>query len=302
MSTAPAARSASAAASPAALPLRVALPKGRMHGGVVRLLDEAGIRLRMTARDYRPTISLPDTTVKILKPQSIVEMLHAGARDLGFAGADWVAELDANLVEVLDTGLDAVELVAAAPESILADGRLPARRIIVASEMPRLTEAWIRERGLDATLLRSWGATEVLPPEDADCIVDITATGATLAANGLEIVDVLRRSSTRLYASRAAWEDPARRAAIERVRMLLESVLAARRRVMLELNVDAERLDRIVDIIPCMREPTISTLRGSQGYAVKAAVPRDVLPTLIPELRRAGGTDLVISDIQQIIA
>ena len=86
--------------------LRLAIPKGRMHGGVVGLLRGAGIRLSDTARGYRPYISLPDCEVKVLKPQNIVEMLQAGSRDLGFTGAGWVAELDGRLEELQDTGLD----------------------------------------------------------------------------------------------------------------------------------------------------------------------------------------------------
>src|SRR2546425_9567043 len=109
-------------------PLRLGLPKGRMEQAVLTLLGDAGIRIRPGARGYRPDVSLPDTEAKILKPQNVVEMLALGSRDLGFAGADWVAELEANVVEVLDTGLDPVQVVAAAPKTLLVDGRLPARR------------------------------------------------------------------------------------------------------------------------------------------------------------------------------
>src|SRR5438477_7080076 len=111
--------------------LRLALPKGRMQEGVFRLLGDAGIRVRDAGRGYRTELSLPGFETKLLKPQNIVEMLHLGSRDVGFAGADWVAELGGELVELLDTGLDPVRLVAAAPASLLAGGGLPARRLVV---------------------------------------------------------------------------------------------------------------------------------------------------------------------------
>jgi len=281
--------------------LRLGLPKGRMHDGVIALLADAGIRVAVSPRGYRPVVSLPAVEAKILKPQNVVEMLHAGTRDLGFAGADWAAELGADLVEVLDTGLDPVRLVAAAPRAILDDGRLPARRLVVAAEYERLATGWIAQRGLDAAFVRSYGATEVFPPEDADCIIDVTATGSTLQANDLVIVDEVMLSSTRLYASRAAWDDPARRGRIDDLALLLRSVLDARRRVMLELNVPRERLEEVCAALPCMREPTISPLHADSGYAVKAAVPRADLPRLIPALRARGGTDIVISPISQVV-
>jgi len=282
-------------------PLRMALPKGRMEAGVTALLADAGIRITPAARNYRPSVSLDDAEVKVLKPQNIIEMLALGSRDVGFAGADWVKELGLEVVELLDTGLDPVRIVAAAPEQLLADGRLPSRRLVVASEYERLTRAWIRDQGLDAEFVRSFGATEVFPPEDADVIVDNSATGSTLRANDLQIVDEVMTSSTRLYASPRAIADPARRRRIEEIAMLAESVLQARRRVMIEVNAPADLLDAVVRVLPAMRRATVSPLFGDDGYAVKAAVPRADLPRLIPAIKAAGGTDVIVSPLAQIV-
>lgn len=277
--------------------IRLALPKGRMEAGVRALFEEARIRLEAGSRAYRPRIGLPNCEVKMLKPQNIVEMLHVGTRDAGFAGADWVQELQADLVEVLDTGLDRVRLVVAVPEGESLDK--PNLRVV--SEMESLTRSWIQERCLDAEFVRSYGATEVFPPEDADAIVDITASGATLAANNLVVIDEIMHSTTRLYASQVAWADPMRRDRIASLAVLLQSVIEARTRLMLEVNVPSEQLEGLIAILPCMREPTISALHGAAGFAVKAAVPGDRLPDLIPELKSRGGTDIVVSKISQIV-
>ena len=275
--------------------LRLGLPKGRMESSVLSLLGDAGIHVRPGARGYRPDVSLPETEAKLLKPQNVVEMLAAGSRDAGFAGADWVAELQADVVELLDTELDQVQIVAAAP------GELPDRRVVVASEYERLARAWIAGRGLAADFVRSYGATEVFPPEDADVIVDNTATGATLEANGLRVIDVLMRSSTRLYANARILDDAGRRRRVEDLVLLLRSVLDARRRVMLEVNASAECLDAVVAALPAMRRATVSPLFGNNGYAVKAAVPREALPHVIPAVKAAGGTDVVVSRLAQIV-
>jgi len=282
--------------------LKLAIPKGRMYDGVSRLLAEAGINISQTARSYRPYVNLDGCEVKILKPQNIVEMLHAGSRDLGFAGADWVAELDGDLVELLDTGLDPVRVVAAAPAALLVDGALPRQHFVVASEYERLTRAWITKSGFDARFVRSYGATEVFPPEDADLIVDNTATGSTLEANDLEIVDELMESSTRLYACPRALENPDHRARIEDLVLLVESVLEARRRVMVEVNVAEDMLPALLEVLPCMRQPTVSSLAGGEGFAVKAAVPRADLPSVIPRIKAAGGSDIVVTRLAQIVA
>ena len=281
--------------------LRLALPKGRMEDAVLVLLADAGIRVTPTARGYRPSVSLPDCEAKILKHQNIVEMLELGSRDVGFAGADWVEELGVDVVELLDTGLDPVSVVAAAPAGLFDRLDEIGRPLVVASEYERLTKAWIARRNLDAEFVRSFGATEVFPPEDADVIVDNTATGSTLRANDLEIVDTVMMSSTRLYASPQAMKNEKKRERIEDLRLLLMSVLDARKRVMIEVNAPDGRLDAVVSLLPCMREVTVSPLFGDSGYAVKAAVLRDELHEIIPAIKAAGGTDVVVTSIAQIV-
>jgi ATP phosphoribosyltransferase len=229
--------------------LRLALPKGRMEGGVLKLLSDAGISDTPTARGYRPAISLPDTE----------------------------------------------------PKSLLQRGGLPERHLIVASEYERLTGDWIGSRALDAEFVKSFGATEVFPPEDADVIVDNTATGNTLAANDLVVVDTLLASSTRLYACPQAMEGVAKRTRIEHLQLLLKSVLDARKRVMVEVNAPADKLAGVVALLPCMREATVSPLYGNSGYAVKAAVPREQLPQVIPAIKAAGGSDVVVTALEQIV-
>jgi ATP phosphoribosyltransferase len=281
--------------------IHLAIPKGRMETGVFNLLAAAGLEIHVGQRGYRPVLSEPGFEVKLLKPQNIVEMLGAGTRDIGFAGADWVAEKEADLVEVLDTGLDPVRIVAAASESLLDDGRLPRRHLVVASEYERLTRSWIAQRGLDASFVHSYGATEVFPPEDADIIVDNSATGETLIANGLAIVEELMSSSTRLYASPAAIDDPGKKSAIDGIVLSLRSVIEARNRAMLELNVSLQDLDSVIDSLPSMREPTVAMLHGGAGMAVKAAVPRSDLPRLIPLLKQLGASDIAVSRLEQIV-
>ncbi len=281
--------------------LRFAIPKGRMYEGVSKLMDDAGISIRTSSRDYRPSVSLTGFDVKILKPRAIIEMLDLGARDLGFAGSDWVEEDNADLVELLDTGLDRVRLVAAVPEQNDETELLNRPVAIVASEYVNIARRWIERKGYNARLIRSYGATEVLPPEDADCIIDNTATGSTLDANNLRIIDELMVSTTRIYASKNAMENPTKREQIERFVLLIQSVLEARKRVMLELNVTAADLESVIEVLPCMRQPTVAPMHNSDGFAVKVAVLRDQLTEVIPLIKARGGSDIIVSQPGQIV-
>lgn len=281
--------------------LRLGLPGGRMESAVLKLFADAGIVVTPTARGYRPSISLDNTETKTMKPQNLVEALANGSRDLGFAGEDWVVEKDADLVAILDTGLDAVSIVAAAPDRLLLNGKLPNIALRIATEYENLTLKWVEERSLNAIIIKSFGRTEVFPPEDADLIVDNVSTGSTLKANGLTAFETLMTSSTRLYASRQAMENPGKRDRIEDIKLLLKSVLEARGRVMLEVNAPRDGLDAIVALLPCMREATVSPLFGDAGFAVKAAIPIDQIHSVIPRVKAAGGTDLIVTRLAQIV-
>ena len=281
--------------------LRIALPKGRITDEVVRLLAASGLAVKSDGRSYRPLVSDPEVEAKFLKPQNIPRLVEIGAHDCGFTGHDWVVESGADVVEVLDTGLDPVALVAAAPEGTA--GRLLdlGRPIIVASEFEAITKRYMEGRGRPYLFIRTFGATEVYPPEDADLILDLVATGATLRQNRLAVVDEVMRSSTRFVASRAALADPGKAARIESLKTLLQAVLEARRRVLLEMNVPRERLAGVVQVLPAMKSPTIQELYGGAGYAVTAAVPRDGLPGVILRLRQAGATDLIAYALEKVI-
>jgi len=282
--------------------MRLALPKGRMFDEIVSLLKGAGISLRNSERGYRPSLSLPNYDTKMLKPRNVISMLAAGARDFGFAGADWVYEMELELVEVLNTELNPVRLVVAAPHEVLIDGVLPKRHLVVASEYPRMAAEWIKKNNLDAEVLTTYGATEVFPPEDADLIIDNTATGSTLRANGLVIIDEVMKSSTRMYASKESMSHPEKKQQIEDFAMLIDAVLKARTRVMMDLNVASENLDAVLNCLPSLRQPTVSPLSDSGWFAVRSAVPRKKLAEIIPKLKTNGAHDIVTTSAEQLIS
>uniref|UniRef100_A0A7S1CHR3 ATP phosphoribosyltransferase n=1 Tax=Bicosoecida sp. CB-2014 TaxID=1486930 RepID=A0A7S1CHR3_9STRA len=288
--------------------IRLALPKGRMKDKVFDLLKESGISVELSNdRTYRPKFGLPGYDVKLLKPQNILGMLHTGTRDVGFGGLDWAQELGLadEIVEVLDTGMDPVRVVAAAPRAdILEKGSAATpgnRRVIVASEYQNLTKEWIAKRGMDAEFFRAYGATEALPPDDVDLIVDNTATGSTLEANKLTIVDVVMHSTTRLFASRAAWEVPEKKARIQELALLLKSVLEARKRVMVTFNVMDGRLPALLAELGSDRLPTVSHLKDDAGFAVQLLCLRKESAVLIPKIIAGGGSSVVVTEVRQFI-
>jgi ATP phosphoribosyltransferase len=281
--------------------LKMVIPKGRLFANVVGLLNDAGFGVEVDQRIYTPMVDDPEIEAKIMKPQNIPELVEYGSHDVGFTGRDWMLETQAHVVEMMDLGFDPVRIVAAAPAG-LASSDLRSRRVLVASEYQRISREFLEGGGYDYVLLRTYGATEVFPPEDADMIVDNLSTGRTLQEHNLHIIATIMESSTRFIANERSLEDPWKREKIGEMQMLFRAVLDARERVMLEMNVGEEDLDRIVEVLPCMRAATVSPLYRQQGYAVKAAVPRLEVAKLVPQLKRLGATDILEFELRKAVA
>ena len=279
---------------------KLVVPKGRIHKNVIKLLEDIGIKIEADERTYRPFVNAPEMYVKIMKPQNIPKLVEIGAHDAGFTGFDWILETGADVEEMLDTGFDPVKIVAAIPVS--SDWEtLKKKKVIAASEYENITKRFLEEEGIDYIFIRTFGATEVFPPEDADLIVDNSATGRTLEMNRLKVVKELFSSSTRFIVNKKALDDSWKREKVEELLMLFKAVLNARERVMLEMNVPREKFEEIVKILPCMRAPTVAPLYGDQGYAIKIAVRKDEVRTLIPTLKKLGATDILEYELRKVI-
>jgi ATP phosphoribosyltransferase len=268
---------------------------------VVQLLAEAGLKIPRTTKRYRPVASDPRFEVKLLKAANIPTLLELGAHDVGFSGRDWVRETGAAVESILDTGMLPVRVVVAAPAGTDPIRDVRDRPVVVASEYERLTREWIDGQGVEWRFIRTYGATEVFPPEDADLIVDNTATGSALAANRLEVREVLLESTTQFLANPRALDSPWIRDAVEDLRLLMRGVLDARRRVLLEMNVTQPDLEAVLGMLPAMKAPTVQPLSGNGAFAVKAAVPTDDAPALIPRLKRAGATDILEMRLRRVM-
>ena len=280
-------------------PITVALPKGRMFTSLLGLLGQAGLVVKEYERSYRPKASDPRLELKILKPQNIPALVELGRHDLGFTGFDWISESECKVDSLDDLELEPVNIVAAAAEgwSPPQSGAAP---LVVASEYENLSRRFLEKKGWPFRFVRSYGATQSFPPEDADLIVDNSATGQTLRENGLIIVENLMSSSTRFIGSSASLKRPEVRQFADDLVLLMRGVRAASSRVMLEMNVANENLDEVIRVPPAMKSPTVSQL--ADGFHVlKAAVPQAEVPRLVPRLKQLGASDIREYPIRKVI-
>ncbi len=280
--------------------ITLALPKGRMFNAVVHLLEQCGLEVSGQERSYRPRSSDPRVALKILKPQNIPPLVELGRHDLGFTGRDWVVETSARVMELYDPELDPVTLVAAAPTGWDSPAPEDAHTVVVASEYESIAREYLARKGWKYRFVRSYGATEVFPPDDADLIVDNTASGQTLKENGLRVIDEIMQSSTRFIASEESMQRESVRRFAQNLVLLMRGVREASRRVILEMNVANGNMDKLVGLLPAMKNPTIQELADG-SHALKAAVPVDQVAGLIPLLKELGATDILEYPVRKVI-
>jgi ATP phosphoribosyltransferase len=289
--------------------LSLVLPKGSLERQVLDLFDAADLTvIRGGERDYHARIDDPRIDrVRFLRPQEIPTYVEQGIFDVGISGGDWVAETGADVVSLGAVGGGrageaTVRVVLAVPResawTSIAD--LP-QGVRISTELPELTRRFFADRGRSAQVFTSHGATEAKIPDIVDAIVDLTETGSSLRNAGLKIIDTLLTSRTELLANRAAAEDPAKRAAMDDIVLLLQGALVARGKVLLKLNVSAEQLPAVVALLPSMASPTVMPLAVGEMRAVEAVVPKQGVNTLIPALKSAGARDILEIPIAKIV-
>jgi len=289
-----------------ALRLRLGLPKGSLQQTTFRMFERAGYLITASGRSYYPSVDDPEIEPVLMRPQEIPRYVNAAALDAGLTGRDWILETAADVVEVCDlvyskaTAKPARWVLAVAEDApIQSPADLGGRRI--ATELVNVTRKYLAARGVEAEVEFSWGATEVKVPELADAIVELTETGVSLQANKLRIVDTVLETNTKLIASRAAWAEERKRTKIETLAMLLQGALMGEEKVGLKMNVARADLDRVLGLLPALRQPTVSTLSNQDWVAVETVLDERAARDLIPELRRAGAEGIVEYPLNKVI-
>ncbi|MQA86204.1 MAG: ATP phosphoribosyltransferase [Streptosporangiales bacterium] len=289
--------------------LSLVLPKGSLEKATLELFDSADLTVRRSSdRDYHAAIDDPRIDrVRFLRPQEIPQYVERGLFDLGITGRDWINETSSEVVSVAELDYskatsNPVRIALAVPKEHPAErgDQLP-RGVRVSTEYPELTRRYFDKVGIEAVIVPSYGATEAKVPDIVDAIVDVTETGSSLRQHGLKIIETLLTSRTELVANPVSYADGDKRAAADDITLLLQGAIQARGNVLLKLNVTDDRLGAVLDVIPAMTAPTVTSLASGDMHAVESVVPKRGVNTLIPALKAAGARDILEIPISKIV-
>ncbi|MFH1046363.1 MAG: ATP phosphoribosyltransferase [Candidatus Omnitrophota bacterium] len=287
--------------------LKLGLPKGSLQEATLKMFLNAGYKINVEQRSYLPTIDDPEITVILLRAQEMSRYVETGALDCGITGEDWTIENNSDVESVAKLvyakkRLVPVRWVLAVPQnSPIKEVRdLSGKRI--ATELVNATRAYLKKHNVKADVEFSWGATEAkIAAGLVDAIVELTETGATLAANNLRIIDTICTSVTQLVANKKSWRDAWKRKKIESITLLLAGAVEAEEKVGLKMNVQEKDLPAVLKLLPAMKKPTISNLSQKGWLALETVIDEKIVRDLIPPLKKAGAEGIIEYSLNKVI-
>lgn len=283
--------------------VKIAVPKGHLEEPTVSLLEDSGIGIvNREARQLFARTRDPEVELVFVRAQDIPDLVAKGAVDLGVTGHDLVEESGSDVVELLDLGYGLARIIVATHEKSgikKSEDAKPGMR--VATEFPRLAKRYFLEKGVKVEIVRVTGAAEITPLMGvADLIVDVTSTGTTLRTHGLEIVDTILESSARLIANPKSLRE--KKSKIEGIVTAMKSVIQARGRKLVLMNVPEASLPKIRRIMPGMAGPTVSRVEAAEPMlAVQAVVEAKLVDEVVRRAKQAGARDILVVPIERVL-
>jgi ATP phosphoribosyltransferase len=280
--------------------LSLAVPaKGRMAEPALRLCADAGLSFETTERSLLVPCANAPVDLLLVRPSDIPEYVQDGVVDVGITGANLVEEAQASVETLAELGFARCTLEAAVPEDATQQDVEDLGGLRVATAYPVSTRRLLDARGVAAELVPVTGSVEAAPRLGlADAIVDLVSTGTTMDANGLRRVGVLLESQAVLVGRPGASE---RSDLIERLGLMLSGVVAARRRRYVMMNATVAALPAIRDVLPSMGAPTVLPLADEGAIAVHAAVDAGDIWSVLPALKAAGASSILVVPVERLV-
>lgn len=287
--------------------LKVGIPKGSLENATIELFKKSGWKISVSSRNYFPIVDDDELRCTLVRAQEMSRFVEMGTLDAGLTGKDWILENGSDVVVVQDLVYSKIStsparwvLVVAEDSPIRALKDLEGKKIF--TELVSFTKRYFAERNIRVEVEFSWGATEGKVIEGlADAIVEVTETGSTLRANGLRIVEELMKTNTQLIANRESYKDSWKRDKIEQISLLLQGALRAEGMVGLKMNVSANDLKSVIEILPSLTAPTVANLFQTDWFSVETIISERVVREMIPKLQKRGAVGIIEYPLNKVI-
>ena len=281
--------------------LRIAVQKsGRLNEDSMRILKDIGIsidngkdQLKASARDF-------PVEVFYLRNGDIPQYLRDGVVDAAIIGENVLIEKGSNLDFVERLGFSKCKVSIAVPKDSKANSLKDLQGKRIATSYPETVKQFLAKQNIDAQLHIINGSVEIAPNIGlADGICDIVSSGSTLFKNGLKEIEVLLKSEAVLAVSPEIDEE--RKQILEKIQFRIQSVLKARNSKYVLLNAPNNKLDKILDLLPGMRSPTVLPLAEEGWSSVHTVISKNDFWNIIDELKANGAEGILVCPIEKMV-
>jgi ATP phosphoribosyltransferase len=281
--------------------LRLAVPnKGRLVEPTVGLLRDAGLVFEEHDRSLVARVQNLDLDILFVRTNDIIEFVGDGVADLGVTGLDLLAETGAELPRIRTLGYGRCRLAAAVPTDTPYRSLEELAGLRVATAHPNTTRRFFEARRIPVDVIQLSGAVEVAPRLGlAEAIVDLVSTGSTLVMNGLRPIGDVLESEAVLIANPTA--DRNRGDDLRAIDTMLSAVIAARGRKYLMMNAPAAKLRDLEALLPGLESPSVIPLAHEGMIAIHSVVGSDDVWGLLPRLKAAGASGILVLPIEKIV-
>lgn len=287
--------------------LKVGIPKGSLENATIELFKKSGWKISVSSRSYFPIVDDDEIRCTLVRAQEMSRFVETGTLDVGLTGKDWILENGSDVVVVQDLIYSKTSpsparwvLVVAEDSPFRQLKDLEGKKIF--TELVNFTKQYFSERKIKVHVEFSWGATEGKVIEGlCDAVVEVTETGSTLRANKLRIVEELLQTHTQLIANRESYRDPWKSEKIEQISLLLQGALRAEGMVGLKMNVSANDLKSVIEILPSLTAPTVANLFQTDWFSVETIISEKVVRELIPKLQKRGAVGIIEYPLNKVI-
>ncbi len=283
------------------LPLRIAVQKkGRLLDESIQLLKECGIRIDNGRDQLKAAARNFPIEVLYLRNSDIPQYIQDGVADIGIIGENTIIEKQKDVRIVQPLGFSKCRLSLATPKDAPYNGPESLNGKRIATSYPVSLQRFLDENNIQADIHEISGSVEIAPNIGlADAICDLVSTGSTLFKNGLEEQDIVLKSEAVIAASPKM--DATRQEILDRLLFRIKSVLTARDKKYLLMNVPTDKVSEVTKLLPGMRSPTVLPLYDPSWSSVHTVISEGKFWEIIDQLRDAGAEGILIVPIDKMI-
>ena len=281
--------------------LKLAIQKnGRLSEKSLKLLEECGIKISNGTRKLKAVSSNFPLEILFLRDDDIPQYVEQGVADIGIIGLNEVLEQKKNIAVVQKLGFAQCRLSLAIPKEETYNGIQYFENKKVATSYPEILSSYFQEKNINVQIEKIGGSVEIAPGIGlSDGIFDIISTGSTLLTNGLKEVETVLESEAVLISSQNLSDENLE--LLNKLLFRINAVKEASESKYILLNAPNENLEKIINLLPGMKSPTVLPLAESGWSSIHSVIKEDKFWEVIENLKKEGAQGILVLEIEKMI-